>query len=87
METERQKNAVFGIVVSNAGRKGAVSGSSPLPSPTPSTGFFRDFMHYCIALLVQYDPRSKVIFSTPASLAIAAVMRLSVARVSSPHLT
>ncbi len=63
METDnndRQKNAVFGIVVSNAGRKGAVSVSSPFPSPAPSTGFFRDSMHYCIALLVQYDPRSKV---------------------------
>ena len=64
METDSndsQKNAVFGFVVSNSGKKGAcrVSGSPPLPHTAPSTDSFDPLLN-CIAPLVQHDsdPRS-----------------------------
>jgi hypothetical protein len=79
METDSngsQKNAVFGIVVSNAGKKGACRGCRGVHHfhTAPSTDSF-DPLSYCP--FGSSMIRRAVIFSTPVSLARS---RLSIAR-------
>jgi hypothetical protein len=87
METDSndsQKNAVFGIVVSNTGKKGACTGCRgvhPLPHTAPSTDSFDPLLYFPFGSSMICGA---VIFSAPVSLAMS---RLSVAQVSSPHLT